>query len=168
VLGDGVGDVPAGSPADDAGPAAVAHDTGAGPIPGVGAPSGTDAASGPVVDFAAGLERAGGDAALYQRVLVSFHREHRTDPATLRSALAADDAAHVRRIAHTLKGAGGLIGAVALEQRALALMAVPDSGADWRPAAAALLAALVQVLAALETVVRIGRLGKSPSLCVDY
>jgi CheY-like chemotaxis protein len=103
------------------------------------------------VDFAAGLARAGGDAVLYQQMLASFHREHRSDPAALRAVVASGEREQLRRIAHALKGVAGVIGSARLEQRAQAVTAALDNSGDWRSAAQALLAVLEQVLAALDT-----------------
>jgi signal transduction histidine kinase/CheY-like chemotaxis protein/ABC-type nitrate/sulfonate/bicarbonate transport system substrate-binding protein len=108
--------------------------------------------AGPAVDFAAGLARAGGDAVLYQRVLASFHREHRSDLSALRAAVASGQRRQLRSIAHALKGVAGVIGSAGLEERALAVTAALDDRGDWRSAAQALLAVLEQVLAALDAV----------------
>ncbi|WP_295884424.1 transporter substrate-binding domain-containing protein [uncultured Thiohalocapsa sp.] len=111
------------------------------------------AVQGPVVDFAAGLTRAGGEAALYHRVLAAFHAEHGQDPATLRRALESGDLAAARGIAHTLKGTAGLIGAEMLQRHATAAMTRLDGEVDWAASVTALVVAVEQVLAALEPVV---------------
>ncbi|WP_462328505.1 transporter substrate-binding domain-containing protein [Thiohalocapsa halophila] len=113
------------------------------------------ASQGPVIDFDAGLAGAGGDAALYQRMLAAFHAEHQRDSNLLAQALAGGDAAAARRVAHALKGVAGPIGAPVLQQHAVTALAALDDGGDWRPALHAMLLALEQVLAALMPLVSV-------------
>ena len=72
----------------------------------------------PTLDYAAGLERMMGDAAMYLRVLARFRLDYRDNVARLRAALDAGDAALAQRIAHTLKGAAAMIEARGLRQLA--------------------------------------------------
>ncbi len=113
------------------------------------APLAPDAA----LDFTAGLACAGGDAALYQQMLSAFHAQHRTDPVALRRALDTGEGESARRIAHSLKGVAGLLGAPGLAQRAETALSALDSGDDWRPALRGLLAVAEQVLSTLDAVV---------------
>jgi HPt (histidine-containing phosphotransfer) domain-containing protein len=78
------------------------------------------AASGPI-DLAAGVARMMGDRAMFLRVLARFRDEYATLPETLRAALAAGDIDLALRLAHTLKGACGMIEAPALQAAAVAL-----------------------------------------------
>lgn len=73
----------------------------------------------PLIDVAAGLERVMGDRDMYLRVLGRFGVDYRDLTARLHAALDAGNAMLAQRIAHTLKGAAGMIEANRL--RALAL-----------------------------------------------
>jgi ABC-type amino acid transport substrate-binding protein/CheY-like chemotaxis protein/HPt (histidine-containing phosphotransfer) domain-containing protein len=106
---------------------------------------------GGAVDFAAGLGRTGGDAALYRQVLASFGAEHGDDPRRLRAALAAGDRATAGRIVHALKGVAALIGAEGLHRRAVAALAA-SGHSDWLAASAAVARGLDDVLEALGSV----------------
>jgi CheY-like chemotaxis protein/HPt (histidine-containing phosphotransfer) domain-containing protein len=108
--------------------------------------------AGAVVDFAAGLGRAGGDAALYRQVLASFHADHHRDPAALRTAIHIGERETARRIVHTLKGVAALIGARGLHRHAVrALDAL--AGDEWTGPTGAVADALEAVLARLDAVV---------------
>ena len=63
------------------------------------------------LDTAAGLRRAGGNVALYRRLLVQFLDEQADVLVRMEAALAAQDLAALERMAHTLNGVGGNIGA---------------------------------------------------------
>lgn len=80
----------------------------------------------PAIDLAAALERVMGDRDLLQRVLTRFASDYRDVGARLR---AAPDAELAQRIAHTLKGASGMIDAGQLRQRALELELALKAGA---------------------------------------
>jgi HPt (histidine-containing phosphotransfer) domain-containing protein len=82
------------------------------------------------IDVTAGIERVMGDRALYARVLERFRSEYRGFPETLRSALAAGDAALAVRLAHSLKGASGMIEAGSLHGCAQALEQALRAGQD--------------------------------------
>jgi two-component system sensor histidine kinase/response regulator len=73
------------------------------------------------VDVEQGLKQTGRNLASYQRLLRLFLRENQTIAAQLRAALAQGDAAHARRLVHTIKGAAGTIGASGVQASALAL-----------------------------------------------
>ena len=77
--------------------------------------------SAPAIDLAAALERVMGERELLMRVLARFASDYRDVALRLHAALAAHDAVLAQRIAHTLKGASGMIDAGALRQCALAL-----------------------------------------------
>lgn len=83
----------------------------------------------PAIDLAAALERVMGDRDLLQRVLARFASDYRDVAVRLRAALAAHDAGLAQRIAHTLKGASGMIDAGLLRQRALELELALKAGA---------------------------------------
>ncbi|MGB9109761.1 MAG: Hpt domain-containing protein, partial [Telluria sp.] len=75
----------------------------------------------PASDRAGGIARLMGDAALYARVLARFGKEYRHAADGIRGALAANDVQLAQRLAHTLKGAAGMIEAVPLREEAQAL-----------------------------------------------
>jgi HPt (histidine-containing phosphotransfer) domain-containing protein len=75
----------------------------------------------PPLDVAAGVARMMGDASMYRRVLARFRDEYAAFPSALRGALARHDGAGAQRLAHTLKGAAGMIEAGALQAAALGL-----------------------------------------------
>jgi HPt (histidine-containing phosphotransfer) domain-containing protein len=85
--------------------------------------------SGHAIDIAAGMERALGDRRMFMRFLDRFCSDFARTPSDIRAALAAGDAELAQRLAHTLKGAAGMIEAKALQQRALALEQALRSGA---------------------------------------
>ncbi len=74
-----------------------------------------------VIDTAEGLNRLMGDAHLYTRMLARFRADYRDWVSLLREAIATPDPALAHRMAHTLKGASGMIGAHALHWQACAL-----------------------------------------------
>ena len=77
--------------------------------------------SSPAVNHADGVARLMGDRALFARVLARFRKEYRHAAASIRDALAAGDIDLALRLAHTLKGAAGMIEAVPLREEAHAL-----------------------------------------------
>ncbi|MDY0965210.1 Hpt domain-containing protein [Massilia sp. CFBP9026] len=96
------------------------------------------------IDFAAGLERVMDDRALFLRVLGRFAGDYRDLAARLHAALDAGDAVLAHRIAHTLKGAAGMIEANQLRELALEVELAMKAG-DAAPLA--LIAALDEELA---------------------
>ena len=74
-----------------------------------------------VLDVAGGVERMMGEHAMFMRVLERFRIDYRDAAQPIRAALAENDAALAQRLAHTLKGASGMIGAERLQREALAL-----------------------------------------------
>jgi two-component system sensor histidine kinase/response regulator len=89
------------------------------------------------VNHANGVARLMGDGALYARVLARFRKEYREAAAGIRGALAAGDLQLAQRLAHTLKGAAGMIEAVQLREEAHALEQALRHGAGdpgWRVA----------------------------------
>lgn len=82
------------------------------PLPGLPAP---------VLDSEAGIERLMGNRALYLRVLARFRNDYRDAATAIRGALDAHDTSLAQRLAHTLKGAAGMIEASALHAAAQAL-----------------------------------------------
>jgi HPt (histidine-containing phosphotransfer) domain-containing protein len=106
------------------------------------------------LDTASALRRLTGDQALYLRILRKFSSGQRETGAHLQAALAKDDATTARRMAHTLKGLAGTIGAPVLEAKAEALEGALRKGADTaaiHPLVDALLPELDRVLSAVAT-----------------
>ena len=98
----------------------------------------------PAIDFAAGLARVMDDRALFLRVLGRFAGDYRDLAARLHAALDAGDVVQAHRIAHTLKGAAGMIEANRLRQLALEVELAMKAGAA---APLALIATLDEELA---------------------
>ncbi|HVT51511.1 MAG TPA: response regulator [Dongiaceae bacterium] len=73
------------------------------------------------LDVALGLSRVLGKTKLYRDLLRKFARDQAQVPASLKAALAANDLATARRLAHTAKGLAGNIGAGRLQEQAAAL-----------------------------------------------
>ncbi len=74
-----------------------------------------------LINRAVGLERAAGDAALYQRLQASFLKANRNGLRELRQAVAAGEGKVAHRLAHTLKSIAATIGALPLADAAHAL-----------------------------------------------
>ena len=64
-----------------------------------------------ILDVEDGLDRIMGDRALYLKLLQRFQYDYRSAMPRLREALEADHYGAARLMAHTLKGAAGMIGA---------------------------------------------------------
>jgi len=86
--------------------------------------------SSPAIDHANGVARLMGDAALFARVLARFRKEYRNAAAAIRDAVEAGDVQLAQRLAHTLKGAAGMIEALALQAQAQALEQALRQGGD--------------------------------------
>ena len=105
----------------------------------------------PAVNHADGVARLMGDGALFTRVLARFRKEYRHAGDGIRGALAAGDIQLALRLAHTLKGAAGMIEAVPLRNAAQALeQALRHVDADPAPCLARLERALDRVLHELD------------------
>lgn len=105
----------------------------------------------PVLDVAMATARLAGDQALYDMLLERFLQDEVQAVESIRTALAADDAATARRLAHTLKGLAATVGANALSQGAAALESAlnqGDSAEECLPLLEAVADDLVRVMAA--------------------
>jgi len=80
------------------------------------------------IDVAALLLSAGGDHGLLDELSATFEAERPEWIASLRAALAAGDAAAVRRVAHSIAGAAGYLRAAGVRQRAVALETMGRDG----------------------------------------
>jgi len=75
----------------------------------------------PGIDIVDGLARVGGNRATYHKLLLKFAHNNANTMTEIRAALQQDDMERAVRLAHTLKGVAGNIGASALYQEARAL-----------------------------------------------
>jgi len=80
-----------------------------------------DASRSHILHVEDGLERLMGDRALYLQLLRRFRQDYHDAATRIRQSLQGDDAEAGRRLAHTLKGAAGMIGAQQAQAYALAL-----------------------------------------------
>ncbi len=92
-----------------------------------------EAAPIPGIDRAVGLKRMGGDSGIYHQILGQFVTNQGTSVQALRDALAAGQRPEAERLAHTLKGVSGNIGAAELQQAALELEQGIQEGQVTRP-----------------------------------
>jgi HPt (histidine-containing phosphotransfer) domain-containing protein len=113
-------------------------------------PPGAAAAPSQLLDTADGIARVMGDRALYLRMLRRFGDDYQDGAARMRAALDSGDIRLAHRLAHTLKGASGMISAHAVHRLAGALEFDLRGGVASRPDAVdALGAALADLLAAI-------------------
>ena len=84
----------------------------------------------PGLEVVAGLRRAGGDGGLYRDLLNRYAAGQADAPARIRVALAAGDRQTAERLAHTLKGVSGNIGAVLIQALAADLEQALRQGAS--------------------------------------
>ncbi|KAF1049830.1 response regulator [Xylophilus sp.] len=103
----------------------------------------------PGLDLVLGLRRALGRPALYAGMLDKFLAGQRHAAAQIHASLAAGDRATAERLAHTLRGVAGNIGAGAVQQAAEALEGALRAAADPAAALAAVELALAPLLAGL-------------------
>jgi HPt (histidine-containing phosphotransfer) domain-containing protein len=82
----------------------------------------------PVLDIEAGVERLMGERTIYLRALARFRSSYRDSAGAIRRALDAADTVLAHRLAHTLKGAAGMIEAPRLHVAALVLEATLRDG----------------------------------------
>jgi len=123
-------------------------------VPAAASPAPTVAALSAIagLDTAQGLRTLNGNDAAYLQLLRRLATDHAGDMTRLRSQLAAGERDAARRIAHTLKGAAGNLGATGVQKLAAELEAALKQGGDAarvEPLAAAAEAALRQLAAAI-------------------
>jgi len=102
------------------------------------------------LDLQAGLRRVMGKEARYLALLRDFSATQADAPTRITAALAAGDSAGAERIAHTLKGLAGTIGANILQQQAHTLEEAVRTGGDPAASMPGVQAALSRLLAALQ------------------
>lgn len=102
------------------------------------------------VDLATALNRIGGNAALFAKVVGLFQQTEAESAQRIRAALAAGDTELAQRLAHTLKSTAGTVGALRLQAAARAIeMAVREGSALDEAALAELDSAHAEALAVL-------------------
>lgn len=82
------------------------------------------------LDVEAGLQSLRGKVTSYARLLAKYAVVHAHDATRLREHLAQGNLAEVRRLAHSLKGASGTVGAKGVEQSAQALETATKAALD--------------------------------------
>jgi len=105
----------------------------------------------PGIDLVTGLRRVGGNRTLYRKLLTQFAASHANAMAMITSALTAKDHEVAVRLAHTLKGVAGNLGAIAVQAAATTLEEKLKSGASPDEALLATSAALAVVLPGLRS-----------------
>ena len=106
------------------------------PARGEPAPAATAPAAIEGINTADGMKRVMGNGLLYVDLLSRFAEGQREAPARIKAALGAHDCALAERLAHTLKGVAGNIGAYEIQELASELeMAIRGGGADGAVAA---------------------------------
>jgi HPt (histidine-containing phosphotransfer) domain-containing protein len=105
------------------------------------------------LDLTSGVARVMGNRGLFARILERFRSDYRHSAAAIRAALAAGDTTSAQRLAHTLKGASGMLEANALQHQARALEeALRGPAGDLQPQLDQLEAELDRVLRELDKV----------------
>ncbi|MEO5363936.1 MAG: ATP-binding protein [Magnetococcus sp. DMHC-8] len=80
------------------------------------------------LDMATGLRQVDGNQALFDRLLRDFYRDYQHSVPHLQTLLADDDRPALQRLAHTLKGVAGTMGAIPLQQAARCLETALQEG----------------------------------------
>jgi HPt (histidine-containing phosphotransfer) domain-containing protein len=105
----------------------------------------------PGIDVKVGVARVGGNIRSYLKVLKMFREDQSTAIESIRAALAEDRLDDAIRLAHTVKGVGGTIGATALQEASAKLESTLKSGGDVEELLIGAKAELDQVLESLES-----------------
>lgn len=113
-----------------------------------------DAVTREIIDVNDGIERVMGNRDLYGRMLRRFRDDYQDGALAIRSALAGNDKTLAHRLAHTVKGAAGMIGAHRLLDRASQLEEALRTGAGGeREALASLITEFEKVLHLLDRMI---------------
>lgn len=114
---------------------------------------GADAQGLSLLDIPDGIGRVMGDRALYARMLARFRKDYGGGVATIQAAIDGADLRLAHRMAHTLKGASGMISAHVLHQQASQLeFALRHAGNSHAEALAGVGCALADVMTVIERV----------------
>jgi len=120
-----------------------------------------------VLDSKAGLSRVGGNQALYQKLLRQFVDQQASAVMQIQDALDKKDVALAERLAHTLKGVAGNIGATHVQSAAGALEKAIRDGApatDTQSAIRQVGAAMAPILAEISGALSTHAVPESPKL----
>ncbi len=101
------------------------------------------------IDTAAGLRRVAGNADLYRKLLEKYANAQAGAVQEIRRAFSAGDRETAERVAHTVKGVSGNIGAVAAQEAAARLEAAVRAGDETEAQIAALDEALAAAIRAI-------------------
>jgi len=104
------------------------------------------------VDTVSGIKRVGGNRSLYRNLLIKFYEEYPKADTDIANALEQGDRELAQRLAHTVKGVAGNIGANDLQEVAGLLEAAIKKGSDtdFQPKIAAFRERLGQAMDALK------------------
>jgi signal transduction histidine kinase/DNA-binding response OmpR family regulator/HPt (histidine-containing phosphotransfer) domain-containing protein len=105
----------------------------------------------PEIDTAAALRRTGGSPKRYKGLLGRFADSQAQTVREIRAALSGNDTATAKRLAHSLKGAAGNLGAAALAEAAANAESAIDRNQRVEPALDALSKSLEAVVVAIRT-----------------
>jgi CheY-like chemotaxis protein len=108
----------------------------------------------PGIDTAGGVRRLGGKVKLYLEVLKKFRDGQSDAPERITAALQSGDRLGAERIAHSLKGLAGTIGAAELQEAALAVEQDLHRGLESGDSLAHMTALLREFMATLESSLR--------------
>jgi polar amino acid transport system substrate-binding protein len=103
----------------------------------------------PGIDVRSGLKRTGGHRQRYETLLRKFAEQQLDTADAMQAALSKGDAATAERIAHSLKGAAGTLGAAALSEAAASAETAIKTGRGVDAALKSLSVALDPVLAGI-------------------
>lgn len=115
---------------------------------------GGDLADTPELQVGAALRRLSGKTALYRQLLDKFATQYADAADQLRRLLAEDDRGQAIRLAHSLSGASGHLGAAAMQEAAMALEQSLKAGRDGQDELAALSRASETTLYQIEQWIR--------------
>jgi PAS domain S-box-containing protein len=103
------------------------------------------------IDVASALKRTGGNRKRYETLLRRFAQQQAGATQEIRKSLSMGDAATAERIAHSLKGASGTLGAAALSEAAAKTEAAIKHGHGIDTSLSALAATLIGTVEAIRT-----------------
>ena len=108
----------------------------------------------PGINLELGLRRTGGSSKLLRKLMLQFYKDHGQDVQSIRQALDAGELEEAHRIAHTVKGVAGTIGAEKLHQTAADVDALlkSGSGAEITPLLEQMEGTLQEVMQGLERI----------------
>jgi CheY-like chemotaxis protein/HPt (histidine-containing phosphotransfer) domain-containing protein len=111
----------------------------------------------PGISVNEGLNRVGGNSKLYNKILTTFYTDYSDITARIKEAMDADDQELAQRLAHTVKGVAGNIGAKDLAEATGQLEAAikHEKTREWNPLLKGVSEALNLVMTSLKNVIDI-------------